>query len=461
MATPEIVNILARRLLHQDNRFRRLERYYKGHQPLAFATEKFQATFGTRFGASSNFCVPVVSAVAERMTIQGFRFGDAGADEDAWDLWQSNDLDADSGLAHLDALVFGRSYAMVWPDGDDAPRITVESPREVITMHEPWDRRVVRVAFKRWMDEADGYQYGILATKDQILSLKSSAKAYVDEYRDDPTVTNAALATPVEWDVVDTADNPYGIVPVVPILNRPRILGQGESELEVMLPLQDAVNKLLADMLIASELSSFRQRWATGLDIPTDKVTGQQLEPFNQAVSRLMVSEHETTKFGQFDASDLGNYTTAIDLAVSHIAAVTATPAYYFLGLGGQFPSGDSIRSAESGLVAKCVGKQRDWGEAWEDVMSLAFRMMGDPRADIADSETIWVSAEHRTESEHVDALSKLASLGVPQQQLWADAGYTPQQIESFRQMKRQESLDGQGLDFGSILGAIDKENPA
>jgi hypothetical protein len=93
------------------------EAYYDGHQPLAFASQKFRDAFGTRFREfSSNFCALVVDAPGERLEVQGFRFGDAEGDEDLWRrVWQANDLDAGSQLVHTEALMKGVAYALVEP----------------------------------------------------------------------------------------------------------------------------------------------------------------------------------------------------------------------------------------------------------------------------------------------------------------------------------------------------------
>jgi hypothetical protein len=142
-------------------------------------------------------------------------------------------------------------------------------------------------------------------------------------------------------------------------------------------------------------------------------------------------------------------------MLVQHVASQTRTPPHYFY-LRGQFPSGESIKSAETGLVAKAKRKMRHFGEGWEEVIRLAFSVMNDDRADIVDAETIWGDPESRSESEHIDAVVKKLALGVPQQQLWEDADYTPQQIDRFHAMLREQALSqaALGLDFNSLLGA-------
>lgn len=76
--------------------------------------------------------------------------------------------------------------------------------------------------------------------------------------------------------------------------------------------------------------------------------------------------------------------------------------------------------------------------------MRLAGKIAGLPELAGAQSmETIWRDPETRTESEHVDALSKKKDLDVPPPQLWEEAGYTPEQIARFPAMRAQMQLEG------------------
>ncbi len=68
------------------------------------------------------------------------------------------------------------------------------------------------------------------------------------------------------------------------------------------------------------------------------------------------------------------SFVTGVEMLVQHIASQTKTPPHYFY-LSGQFPSGESIKSAETGLVAKVLRKQRYFGEGWEEVVRLGFKV--------------------------------------------------------------------------------------
>jgi hypothetical protein len=400
--------------------------YYMGDQRLAFATSKWRETFGMLFAElSDNWCQLVVDATVERLKIDGFRFGpsDQSADDEAWDLWQANYLDADSTLAHTEACMSGLAYVLVLPNADDpdTPRITVESPLQMIAWAAPDDRRRRLAALKRWMDDDGRTSRGVLYTADAFY--RFVRRAGQQTWEPDGAVT----------------PNVIGIVPAVPMLNNPTILGVGISDLNVVIPLQDAVNKLLADMLVNSEYIAFPQRFATGLEIPTDTETGRPLdrERWLSSVSRMWVAENPDVKFGQLAESDGAGYVKQIEVLIQHVAAQTRTPPHYLLGSSGNFPSGESLKATETGLVAKCRRKQVTYGECWEEAMRLAFLYRGDQvRGAAANAETIWADPESRSEGELVDALVKLQTLGYPYEVLWAMHGESPQQIERMRTLR-------------------------
>jgi hypothetical protein len=457
MATPDILHRLAFRLDRLEVEHRRLAAYDRGDHPLAFASEKYQTAFGQSLRAlADNFCPTVLDAIQERLRVDGFRFGTSpNADDDAWAIWQDNDLDRDSRSAHRDALLYGRGFVLVWGDDDGDPRVTVESPRQCLTMASPGDRREVIAGFKRYL-EFDGTARCFLYLPDTIIGYVSEGKvaAIDDSGSNDPAIDPrnvGQLTTAVNWVEDSRIDNPLGVVPLVPMHNNPDTLGGAVSEITPLLPLQDALNKLLADLMLASEFSAYRQRWGTGIEVPTDPETNDPIEPFNAAVSRVWISESDQAKFGTFEATQLETYVKAIDTIVTHVCSISRLPAHYISASADRL-SGESIKASEAGLVAKCRRKMTDFGEAWEQVLRLSFAVMGDDRANETGAETVWADPEIRTESEHADALVKLSTLNVPDQALWEQWGYSPQEIERFRAMQRAAAMDSTVLGLTALV---------
>jgi hypothetical protein len=239
---------------------------------------------------------------------------------------------------------------------------------------------------------------------------------------------------------VGSGTNPLGVVPLVPLPNMPTLSNrQGRSDIERVIPVQDAVNKLCADMIVASEYAAFPQRWMTGVEIPRypegDPNAGQPLPSFTSrflaGAGYTWADESENARMGNFAVSDLGIYVRAIEMFIQHIAAQTRTPPHYLLGAMGSFPSGESLKATETGLVAKVKRKQLSFGEGWEEVIRLAFAVAGDDaRAGSTSCETIWMNPESRSTAEITDAAVKMDSIGVPRPALWEYIGATPAQIE-------------------------------
>lgn len=416
--------------------------YYEGQHKLAFATDKFREAFGSLFRAfADNWCGIVVDAVEERLNIEGFRFGeDVEGDRDAWAIWQRNGLDAGSQLVHTEALVTACGYVLVQPDEEGEPLITPEAAAQCIVAYEPGTRRRA-AGLKEWWDDWTGFIYATVYLPDGIWKFQTE-KALAEA-----TVETGEMSS-LRWiprkDLPETESRPLtndlGVVPLVPFENRPRLTRPPQSEIRSVIPIQDAVNKLCADMMVAAEFQAFRQRVLMGVEVPTDPETGQPLEVFKHATNRLWFIDKPDAKVFEFGTVDLGNFTKAIEMYVSHIASQTRTPPHYFERPGGQFPSGESIKAAETGLVAKAGRKMRHFEESWEEVIRLAFALKGDPRQNETSAETIWGDPESRTESEHIDAVVKTGSIGVPEEQLWEDAGYSPQQIERFKRMRAEQA---------------------
>lgn len=418
---------LLKKLNARRSRLERLERYYDGQTPLAYATSRFREEFGHMLRAvNDNWCQLVVGAVEERLKVTGFRIGDApDADEVAWQIWRANRLDEDSQVAHTEALKLCEAHAIVWrPDPDALPVITVEHPLHVVVELDPANRSKRLAALKAWRDEDEG-QCATVYLPDGIYKFRRGKKGW--EPRE---VDGEAWPVP----------NPWGVVPVVPVQNRPGLLSESQSEIENILSKQDMINKLMADMIVAAEYGAFRQRWATGVEVPNGP-DGKPIEGFDAAVGRLWSSPAPDAKFGEFEQTDLAVYVKAIEMLVQHIASQTATPPHYLL-VSGQMPSGESLRAAEAPLVAKARRKQQVFGGAWAEVMRLALLMNGaDQVAGDAQISTVWADPETRTESEHVDAVMKMQALGVPTQILWEQLGFTSQEIARMRQLRLEDAL--------------------
>ena len=425
---------LEAKLTERNKRTKKYRDYYDGKHDLLFATEQFRVSFGSLFSTfADNWCRIVADAPAERLKVVGFRYGDQPeADTPTQRIWQANNLDAASDLGHRGALVSETSSIIVWKsDSDDTPRITVEDPTQVIVENYP-GTRTPAAALKIWADDWTGGRRATLFLPDALHRYQSD-RGPNGVSIDLPAGVAIPLGgwRPFTADGDDIVANPLAEVPVVPLVNNEDLLGRGESELRQAIPVQDAINKLIADLMVASEYGAMKQRWATGMVIPKNPDTGQPIESFEDVIKkRLWVNPDKDVEFGEFDTTDLSNITGAIDMFVMHLSSQSRTPPHYLNTGSTAGLSGESIKAAETGLVSKTNAKKPGLGDSWERSARIAHRIAGNTTEAAAALEVIWKDSESRTESEHIDAVGKKRQmLGISRRQAWEDAGYTPQQM--------------------------------
>lgn len=434
MNTDQLRLHLATKLEAARGQLQRANNYYNGDQPLAFIHPDVRRELGRRLvEVVVNWPRLIVDSLEERLDVVGFRMArDLPTDAELWRIWQANALDEASQQAHVDALVFGRSFVMVGAGRDLAtPLITIESPLQVVVERDP-ATGVIIGALKQYRD-ADGYTIGVLMTPTQIHLYRSNSAT--DPY--------SIPAPATSWTLVDVMDNALGIVPIVALVNRPRTVNpDGVSELADVMPLADGVNKLASDMITAAEYAAAPRRWITGLAPSLTALAPDQLTEMSQAVrdnfesaraSKLWIAPHPDTKFGQFDEAQLTGFIAGMDAFIKQLAAIAALPPHY-VGLSAENnpASAEAIRSAEASLVTRAKRRQRVWGGAWESVMRLAVHVRdGAPATGMDELETVWANPETRTIAQAADAATKLYAAGViDRRAALEDIGYTPAQIE-------------------------------
>nr|BFD90704.1 hypothetical protein KitaXyl93_20640 [Kitasatospora sp. Xyl93] len=477
-----ITRVLEEQLLQRQADITISNEFYRGKsERLAFASDRFRAAFGGLFaGFSDNWCQVVCDAPAERMTPLGFRFGagpdgePAAADREAQRIWQANGMDAWARIAHTEMMVKSRAMVLVWAENPDdnetEPEITVEDATQCIVAYEPGNRRRRKAALKLW-DGDDGYSYATLYLPDQIWKWRRSAAASRLIL---PSSATVATWSPRAVGKLDQAviDNPLGRVPMLELVNRQRLVDPPSPEHEQVMPLQRAVNKLVVDMLVAAEAGAFPARWGTGIDLPKDPRTGQEIddpEMWRLSVSKMLRASSPDAKFGNFQAADLRNFVTGIEMLIEHVGALSRTPPSYMTGKLVNV-NAETLAEGAAGLVAKTKDKTTFTGETWEEAMRLAFLVKGDTqRGSDPLAETVWGSVEYRTEAQHVDAVLKKKALGVPWRQLMEDLGYTPTQIDRMEAMLEQDAnraaraLAFSGVDDQGALtaaGAASQDQP-
>lgn len=436
----------------------KLDSYYAGTQPLSYMHPEILREVADRIRpVIIGWPRLVVDTVEERLDIEGFRLPDEEAgDEDLWRVWQQNDLDEQSEMGHLDALVMRRAYVAVGTNEDDpdTPLVTVESPLEVFAEIDPRTRQT-RAALRR-TQETD--------------SLVRTPERYATLYLPDQTIWYDWAGG---WREIDRDEHNLGVPPLVPLVNRPRLRQDrrtstgthrfhlGHSELSPIIPLSDAANKLATDMMVAGEFVAIPLRGFFGVQ-PGDfeDEHGNKLTALQAILGRLLTLARPDGKEFEFAAARLDNFHQSINALAHLVAAVAGLPPHY-LGLTTTNPaSADAIRSAESRLVKRVERKQRSFGGTWKRVMQLVRRFQtGEWDPGLKQLEVDWRDASTPTVAQKADAVMKLYNLPKPiitRRQAREDLGYTDVQIQ---RMEAEDRAEAEADPVGVIArGLADRE---
>jgi hypothetical protein len=438
--------------------------YYEGKHPLAFATDKYRTTFWRLFSRlSDNLCLSVVDVQTERLEIVGFtsnrareveetdpedegtviatRLVDPPAEE-AWNLWEQQDLDLVADEAHRDAVMYGDGFLMAGDDG----RLYPQEPRQMAVRYSSSRPGELEAGAKMWLETNDHWRVtvylpGVVERWESINPHQEGIPTPEREQSYRLLSRDAAAAR----------------VPIIHFANK-KFSGYGASELEPVLPIQDALNKALCDLVVAMEYQAFKQRWITGVEVEIDPDTGQpKAFRADHGPGHFLAIPGEDVDVGEFDAADMGPFLSVIRDLRGEIARVTGIPLHYFFVTSAESPSGEALKVGEMRFTKKTKKQQRLFGRQWERALAMSLDL-SDSAVEVDDEldlNAVWSDETPRSESEVMDVLSKKMAIGVPIEQLQKEAGYDDDQIASWAKQRAANAPDVEPDD-----GAEDEQTP-
>lgn len=309
--------------------------YYDGRHPLVYSTEKLRDIFkGINARFSENWCAVVVGAVHERISLKRFNVADNEvATKRLNDLWQETGMHLDDDEATLSALVCGEGFIVIWAEEEAGIEAYYNDARMCHIQYDEEHPRVKRFAAKWWVD-ADDKRRMILYYPDRV------------EYYISKSKSKSVQSWKNFVEMEEPGANPWGVVPVFHLRQSRRAI---VSELLNVIEPQDAINKLLSDMMVAAEYSAFRQRYA----VSVADLSGLQNKPGGLwTIPAREVPDGENTVVGEFSETNTDNFLVPIDKLATAIGAITRTPKHYFFTQTGD-PSGESLIAMESPLTKK------------------------------------------------------------------------------------------------------------
>ncbi len=465
--------------------------YYDGDPPTSLTArqrEFLNLTRDKNFGA--NVCAVIVDTIVERLMVTGFtvREESLGTSEDSPDdeapdtptnraeqvaavldgWWQKNRMDGVQSWVYRAALRDREAFVIVGYDKDrGSPAFShdfaYDGTSGVKVHYEPGTYNKLAFASKRWVVDKGAGQARrrmnlYFPNRIEKWMSRSNSGSFSElswqPYEDagDPTLQLTAITDPagrtyqaaVSWWTEDGTETgePLG-VPVIPFINRDDGTGQGLSEIDNAIPIQDAVNKTLIDMMAAADMTGFGMYWTNGKLPDNVKAHPGAMIPVAPADG---AKDSETPTVGHMPAGDVDGLINMQNWLISVLAGITAVPQSRFIPASVR-PAEGTQRQEESALVAKCEGLQTVWGNAWEDVQRMGVRVMGAfGKQGVPDVEglivsAVWRDAEVRNEREHTDAVAvRVEKLHIPVEQAWREVGYSADEIQSFKDARSAEA---------------------
>lgn len=426
----ERVKRLSKELDKRCQRHEKLEPYLEGSCPLPEAVTRAKLTKVYRYlmpVAEAPWGSLIVGSKLDRLEVSGLRdAADESAAERIWnEVWQPNDMDSESKLAHGAALLDGRCYATVWPGADGTPDIALDDMTQMIVEFAPGSRRHRVAALRRWK-EGDRL-YATLYLPDGLYKFQGPE--------------GSANTVGAEWEKreVDGEDwpleNPFSpTIPVVEVaVNRrlkPGVFPLARGEFEHCLGLIDRINLLTFLGLVVAFWMGFPLRGVIGekirrevlvdddnqpiLDEDTKKPKTKAHPPIDttQPDSQFAL-ENPEAKLAEFQAADRKNL--AVYSELDQLAVITATPRHYFpMENGMSNLSAEAIMASEGSMHAAVTGHKATLGTGWEEVTRLAGSVLESRAVLSPRGETVWMDAQSRSLAERADAASKLKDVIPP-----------------------------------------------
>ena len=351
--------------------YRTFRDYYDGRHQLRFATAKFQADYGQLvLSLRENLCPAVVAGFTDDLAVQAW--GDAVALDTA----------TEQGLSRLvgqwmqETWKSGDGYVMVWPNRQGVPVPHLQTAETGIPQVDPEDPAQLAQYVKRWIDPRTGHGRAMVLFPDHAERYITVDRLLTEGMR----VPNPFPTDPLAWAEYDTdgdaatLPHAFGSVPVCWLPLDASAPGEyGRSILTDVIPIQDALNKSVANMVVLEEdyaepfwfllkYKSENQNRPQNPYIPAPPIPSppgvppvaggpenpaQLNRPGEPRFDRRRQSIFTTSAEGpmdQFDPPDLTRLIKVQDSYALKVARVVGLPSYYVTQTSGDVPSGEALR---------------------------------------------------------------------------------------------------------------------
>jgi len=358
--------------LHQQRYHERLsnysvyDAYYNGDHAVDIPP-KVKAALESELGTVNNYCRVVVDSAVEyicsgELGIEVKHDGTNQAEADEaerllYDVYESNGLLFEEMLKAITVMgKKGDVFLKLYIENDEIkirilrpeicfPRYRSDDYKEMIYCAIQWfDEDSLLVPSSNGRIENDGRKW-----KAQVF--RSDIVEYYELADSSEIIGPFQSFQRSEWQLMDVQDNILGFIPIIHIRNSLDDLEFGVSDLQVMIDLQDALNKIITDMLLTMDNQAFQRIVMFGGQTP--KGHKISMEP-----GSIIEVPNENGSLQVVDAADITPFIQAMDRIIDQICTITSIPKTVFAKSEGGSVSGYALRMHYLSLEHKCKRKE-------------------------------------------------------------------------------------------------------
>ena len=332
--------------------------YYDGDHRIKYSTERLRKAFEKiDVFFAENWCGVIVNAVLERIGLQGWTTEDAGLQTKLRDLWSAMAIQRDSADVSEAAIVCGEGY-IIADRPDKELNLFYNDPRMSHLFYETSNPKKKRAGVKIWKRDDGRYEL-CLYYPDRISAYTSIKEGkFPADGRD------------MEPDTQRSGPNDFQEVPVFHFrLHRRKVVGDLTRDI---CSLQDAENKLVADLMASSEFNTFPER----IYITAQKIANLKRSPGMKTRLAPAPKDVQPVSVEELGGSGLQQFIPPLERFANSMAVISRTPRHYFFSTGGNV-SGDALIAMEAPLVAKAETYRESLGETWQEIGAFVARENG------------------------------------------------------------------------------------
>lgn len=379
--------------------------YWSGQQPKIYLTPKLAETFRALADSlTENYCTMAINSRIHRLEVTGW---DGPGAATAEDVWTKGGFPLRQDAFYRWGLVHGHSYLAV-----DEGMIAANPATTMFAYPDPDDWNRALWAGKCWTEGGDWYVtlWDDGETARYVARNQQKKRKYLHDTTSHSTLPPSADNFVLE----EESSHGFDQVPVIPVnpygyLASPMI--------DIISPIQDRINKLVSNKLIAAEFGAFKQRVF---------FTRQQLSPeaIRQQPDTAIVLDpgdgDSKASVQEMSATDLGNYDDAKNAEVDALFTVASLPRHMRVNPGSA-PSGEAIKADEAPFIEAITDHQREFGQAFVQ----AFGLLG------VEAEPMWRNPVANDDLSNARVVGELVQSGVPWQALMGRyLGWSPDEVE-------------------------------